>query len=82
MERKDRPYEALRRLMSALGVPGYEIALAWNKHSGERMTEARLSKMLNNRLRMHTDFCYFVLDYLGIPHEQFSEYFPNGGFKA
>lgn len=80
MERKERPYASLRSVMRFMKVTYGDVVRAWNEKTGKKMNEPYMSEVMNGKRRLYLDFAYFLLDYLEIPHEQFSEYFPvNGG---
>lgn len=66
--------------MAAERVTSHEIVDAWNEYSGASMGYSYFSEILNGKRQFKLDFCYFILDYLETPHEQFSEYFPKGGY--
>lgn len=80
MKEKRKKYEALRKLMAYQGVTYADICDAWNqKHTDTYKYTTWFSALMCGKADWKLEMCYFVLDYLGVPHSMFSHYFPKGG---
>lgn len=75
-----KKYEALRKLLAFEDVTYQDLCDAWNaEHTDTCKYIQWFSNMFCGKVDWKLEVCYFVLDYMGIPHEQFSHYFPKGG---
>lgn len=79
--RKAKLYQRLRTAMYERGYTASDMADLWNaEHDGERLKYHNwLAPYLNGHIPWRMDIVYWIMDTLGIPHEQMSYYFPKNG---
>lgn len=75
-------FELLRRTLAYHSVTQTELAEAWNAAHPD-LTEFKyqpwFSDLLNGKRQWQLEEMYFVMDYVGIPHDQMHIYFPPNG---
>ena len=80
MKGKQRKFEQLRRLMAVMGVTYADICDAWNaEHPTQYKYTTYLSDLMCGKKDWKLSMCYFVLDFMEIPHTMLNYYFPKGG---
>lgn len=75
-------FELLRRALAWHGITQTELAEAWNAAHPDWTAfkyQAWFSDLLNCKREWRLDEMYFVMDYVGIPHDQMHIYFPLNG---
>lgn len=68
-----RKYRTLRARMAEMDVRGEDLARVL------LLSEQSISHRMTGRTSWALDEAYKVLDYLSVPHEQLTAYFPAGG---